>query len=290
MKERNSIRQGMIVTDFDGTIRTSQGTFGKADMETLHRLGAEGFIRVIATGRSVFSLRKAITGIRLPIDYVIFSSGAGIWREPGGEIIRKISLDPAETTRATGALLEANLDFMIHLPVPDSHRFGYHATGGENPDFVKRIELYQSFSWPIDGNPDPIGSATQLLAVVPPPGDESLIEALRKELADLNVIRTTSPLDGRSTWIEIFPGNVSKGQTASWLTGELGIGKDRVLAVGNDFNDIDLLDWAGSAFVVENAPGALHDRYPVVASNDDCGLAEAVEKWLARGPSTSKRV
>jgi hydroxymethylpyrimidine pyrophosphatase-like HAD family hydrolase len=271
----------MVVTDFDGTIRTSQGTFGKADMETLHRLGAEGFVRVIATGRSVFSLRRAITGTQLPIDYVIFSSGAGIWKEPGGEIVRKISLEPAQTTRAERVLLDANLDFMIHLPVPDSHRFGYHATGADNPDFTRRIELYHSTCWSIDGHPGTIGSATQLLAVVPPPGDEGLIEALRKELTDLTVIRTTSPLDGRSTWIEIFPGNVSKGQAASWLAGQLGIGGDRTLAVGNDYNDIDLLDWAHSAFVVGNAPADLHDRYPVVASNDEDGLAEAVERWLA---------
>jgi hypothetical protein len=210
--------------------------------------------------------------------------------EPGGEIVREISLDPAATSRAAGTLLDANLDFMIHMPIPDSHRFGYHAAGGDNPDFAKRIELYHNFCWPIHDHPDTIGPATQLLAICPPPGDERLISGLRKELIDLTVIRTTSPLDGRSTWIEIFPGNVSKGQTASWLAGELGIGVERVLAVGNDFNDLDLLDWAGSAFVVENAPGALHDRYPVVASNDDCGLAEAVEKWLARGPSTSKRV
>jgi hydroxymethylpyrimidine pyrophosphatase-like HAD family hydrolase len=51
--------------------------------------------------------------------------------------------------------------------------------------------------------------------------------------------------------------------------------------VGNDYNDLDLLEWAGSSFVVANAPPDLTDRFPTVASNDDCGVAEAITRWLA---------
>lgn len=275
--------RGMVITDFDGTLRTSRGVFNEADLAALSRLGEDGYVRAIATGRSLYSLRKAVDGSPLPFDYVLFSSGAGVAREPGGEIVRKASLDEASTGLAVNVLLAAGLDFMIHPPIPDNHRFAYHATGADNPDFARRVELYADFCWPLERSVAAVGSATQLLAIVPAPHDGLLVEDLRRKLEGFSVIRTTSPLDGCSTWVEVFPAEVSKGKTSAWLAGELGIGPDRVLAVGNDYNDTDLLDWAGSAFVVANAPAELKQRYPIVAGNDHGGVAEAVNRWLDGG-------
>ncbi len=50
--------------------------------------------------------------------------------------------------------------------------------------------------------------------------------------------------------------------------------------MGNDFNDLDLLEWARTRFVVANAPPELTQRFPVVASNNDDGVAEAIATWL----------
>jgi hydroxymethylpyrimidine pyrophosphatase-like HAD family hydrolase len=55
------------------------------------------------------------------------------------------------------------------------------------------------------------------------------------------------------------------------------------MAVGNDYNDLELLDWAEHAFVVGNAPAELRARYATVASNDDAGFSEAVRIALGRG-------
>jgi hypothetical protein len=94
------------------------------------------------------------------------------------------------------------------------------------------------------------------------------------------VIRTTSPLDHRSTWIEVFPADVSKSRTTGWLAGRLGVPRERTAAVGNDYNDLDLLEWAGMAFVTANSPHELKQRFPAVASNNDAGVSEAIERWL----------
>jgi len=50
--------------------------------------------------------------------------------------------------------------------------------------------------------------------------------------------------------------------------------------VGNDFNDLDLLEWAQTRFVMANAPAELRERFPTVASNDSCGVAEAIARWI----------
>ena len=93
-------------------------------------------------------------------------------------------------------------------------------------------------------------------------------------------VLTTSPLDHRSRWIEIFPPAASKSLAAEWLRTRHGVDHDEVVAVGNDYNDRDLLEWARHAYVVANAAPSLRARYAVVASNDDEGFAEAM---AARG-------
>ena len=172
---------------------------------------------------------------------------------------------------------------MIHRPIPDNHVFSYFESTKNNEDFNRRIEIYQQFAKPLDADTDDFDMATQLLAVVPPEDNRPLILTLQEALPDFNIIQTTSPLDGRSTWIEIFPETVSKSHSTAWLAEAFNLGADQALSVGNDYNDLDLLEWAGSSFVVANAPHDLTDRFPKVASNDECGVAQAIDKWLALG-------
>ncbi len=168
---------------------------------------------------------------------------------------------------------------MVHLEVPENHHFFYHRPAGrgdgDNPDFDRRCERYQPFARPLDGRGIEGLRVSQLLAIETPDSD-SHYEALVAELRHLNVVLTTSPLDHRSRWIEIFPPTASKSQAAEWLRERHGVARDRVVAVGNDFNDRDLLDWAPHAYVVANAAPDLRARYAVVSSNDDQGFAEAV--------------
>jgi hydroxymethylpyrimidine pyrophosphatase-like HAD family hydrolase len=72
--------RGLFVTDLDGTLLRSDRTFAQSDLKALHRLGELHIIRVIATGRSIFSFNTVVDSA-LPIDYVIFSTGAGAERE-----------------------------------------------------------------------------------------------------------------------------------------------------------------------------------------------------------------
>lgn len=279
---------GLFVCDFDGTLLRSDRSFSSADLEALKQLDEFGIVRVIATGRSIYSL-NTVSISELPVDFIIFSSGAGVTQHPGGKIIRKVSLEAHEVSRAIAILQAGDLDFMVHRPIPDNHVFGYFESSPANADFKRRIDLYSQFAFPLDEVSDGFGMATQLLAILPPGGSLQVLETIRKKLPDFNVIQTTSPLDGHSIWIEIFPAAVSKGLTVAWLTAEFDLDPGRTIAIGNDYNDLDLLEWTGSSFVVENAPDDLKKRFPVVASHNESGVAEAVERWLATGQFTHQK-
>ena len=183
--------------------------------------------------------------------------------------------------------MAAGYDFMLHAGVPDNHHFWYHRASAGNADFEHRIERYRDFcqpwpqAWPVQL---PLGPFSQLLAVQSSGGAleyGARHQQLRAQLAPLNVIRATSPLDHRSAWFEVFATGVSKAAAAQWLLRRHDLPRSAVLAVGNDYNDEQMLAWAAHARVVGNAPAELRARYNACASNDADGFSEAVGAWLA---------
>ncbi|MCK7503730.1 MAG: HAD hydrolase family protein [Desulfobacterales bacterium] len=123
---------GLFVTDLDGTLLRSDRTFAAADLAALRRLGECGVVRVLATGRSLFSFEKVRTP-DLPLDYLVFSTGAGLAELPSGRIVRAQSLDPAEVRRACEVLRALGLDFMVQRPIPETHAFGFHCERPPQP-------------------------------------------------------------------------------------------------------------------------------------------------------------
>ena len=276
----------MVVTDLDGTLLDARARLGSANRRALERLGETGSLRVVATGRSLYSAEHVLDA-EFPIDYLVFSSGAGILEWRGRELLAAHEMRSEHARGALDLLLSKGLAFMVHLGIPDNHHFYYHRppgqsagrVAGENPDFDRRCQRYADFAQPLDGRVVEGLRVSQFLAIEAP-GSESHYDALVTELDHLNVVLTTSPLDHRSRWIEIFPPGASKSQAAEWLRARHGVARGDVVAVGNDYNDRDLLEWARHSFVVANAAASLRARYAVVASNDDQGFAAAV---AARG-------
>ena len=273
--------RGIIITDLDGTLLYKGNPISDEVINTLENLGKRGFIRVIATGRSLYSARTAIPE-DFPIDFLIFSSGAGIIEWKTGRLLVKQGLTADEVRRALNLLLGLNVDFMLHDPIPENHRFIYYGEGKNNPDFFRRIYIYRDFAIPGNPHQPQIKEACQFVAIEPPHRNRTLYQSLKTELAPLKVIRTTSPIDGESIWIEVFPHGVSKAFGAEYIRSLHSIPREATLAIGNDYNDIDLLSWAATGYVVENAPDELKRMFLNVNSEKESGFIEAVEKWLKK--------
>jgi len=275
----------LFVTDFDGTLLKSDKTIAEPDLETLRFLQSKRIVTAIATGRSVYSFTKAVESLGmtlgeycLPVDYLIFSTGAGIIRFPRGDIIFKKCLGPDDIRKITGYFDSEKLDYMVHKPMPGTRYFLYRTHGRYNPDFQARLGIYNGYAHQMDEGTVFSESATQVLAIIPAPPDMEYIKGIRKKLSGYSVIHATSPLDHESAWIEVFHRQVSKAGAVAFLAENLGICRSNVIAVGNDYNDRDMLEWSGKAFVVNNAPCALKRMFCNVSSNDECGVTDAAEK------------
>ncbi len=270
----------MLVSDLDGTLATSEGTFTEATLSTLRELGEKGVVRAVATGRSLHSTRQALPA-DFPIDYLIFSTGAGVvdWRT--GELLVSHSLAAKQVGVLSELLAELGYDFMIHDLVPENHKFRYHSSDKPRADFLRRLERHSSHgsTLKVSGVPK---AASQFLTVCDPHETDELKAQVHAWAGPLHVCRTTSPIDGESVWMEIFDPKASKSQGAAWLAGRHGVERDRIFAIGNDYNDLDLLEWAGRASVVENAPESLRGKFDKVPNNDTDGFTVGVSAWLSR--------
>ncbi len=275
----NSCR-GLFITDFDGTLLRSDGTFAQRDLDALESLTRRGVKTAVATGRSLYSFINS-PGVDLPVDYIIFTTGAGVVTQSGQKLLYQVNLSPEMVSQSLDFLKKSTLDFMLHHPVPENHRYVYRRRNLDNVDFESRLERYREFGQPLAFNfRSGFGEASQFLAVVPYHKAQDALRAVRIGLPGLSVIRSTSPLDHESTWIELFHPDVSKGRTAAWLASELHVSSADTMAVGNDYNDLDLLKWATFSCVVENAPDDLKCCFKQVASNNNGGVAEAINHWL----------
>ncbi len=269
--------KAIVATDFDGTLLQSDRTVSERSIDTLKKLGEMNILRVIATGRSLYSLQKVLKE-DIPIDYLIVASGAGIYCRESNMLIYNTSLSTTDTEFIGKQLVKLGCDFMVHFPLPDNHRFHFHKKNDVNLDYQKRFEIYEEHAYPLEELSELVDGSSQFLIVDLPDGQ--IYEDLCRIFTMYTVIRTTSPIDHKSSWIEIFPLETDKGKTLKILTENYGLGPGDVLSIGNDFNDVHMLRWAEQSRVVSNAHSDLKSEFRTVSTNDEEGFSEAVAEWL----------
>ena len=279
----------LFITDLDGTLMQDNKTISSRDLAALLRLQQMGIITAVATGRSMQSLEKALDVIGLgkgqgvfPIDYVLFSTGAGIMELPDRNIIFQKSIVPSGVKKIMTYFDLKKYDYMVHKAIPRTREFLYRSHGLYNPDFETRLAAGLKDGLPLVDNPCDPCPATQVLAVIPAWAESFSFETIKADLPGFSVIQATSPLDHKSVWIEVFHKDVSKSKAAAFLAERLSIHRRDSISIGNDYNDEDLLAWSGKGYVVENAPERLRQVYETVGSNNACGMTMAAEKsgWI----------
>ncbi|MCB5230920.1 MAG: HAD-IIB family hydrolase [Candidatus Cloacimonas sp.] len=269
----------IVFTDLDGTLLNNESILSAKNRETLNRLGEQGVIRAIATGRSLFSAKRVLS-LDFPIDYMVFSTGAGIIDWKTQQILYKRNLNESEVNECAEYFLQRKLNFMLHRAVPDTHYFYYHKGEGVPEDFNLRMEIYHGYWAEFNPVEHTAIQATQFLSMYPKDEFEAAYERFTNEKPYLSIIKTSSPLAKNTLWLEIFAEGVNKGVGANKLIDLLNLQDADAMVIGNDYNDKDMLKAFENSYVVANAPKDLRKEHKKVASNYEDGFSEAVEDWL----------
>ncbi len=265
----------LLATDLDGTILNRHTPVHPDDIATLEHLGKAGVIRIAATGRTLQSAFNVLPD-NFPIDYLVFSSGAGIycWQEKKLLQTKHLGFDK------TKALIEVfnsfKVEYTLHHPIPQNHLF-FHPEGNDpHPDFERYLEFNHANAEVINSK-IPKLDYTQTLAFVP---NMDVFNSISSKCSDFDVkiIRATSPIDGKSIWMECFHPDVSKASGILEICKLKGIDDHQVVAIGNDFNDLDMLNHFDHSFVVKNSPEELKDQFQTLTDSFNAPLKD----WFNR--------
>lgn len=279
----------IIATDFDGTLYTDSRTISKNDFDTFCNLGKLNVTRIIATGRSIYSAFKVIPQ-DFPIDFLVFSSGAGIMEWKNKKVIKSHYLENSQIKTIVNILKQNNFDFMLHKEIPDNHYFYYYKSLKRitpTDDFDARCSIYSQFAAELDlAKALDMKKASQFVVIFSGISVEDHqqiyldVKEKLKNVEGIYAIRATSPIDKKSLWIEIFNQEVSKAKAIKTVADMLSESYNNIAAVGNDFNDYDMLKFASSGYVVANSAEELKKEFVVVKSNNESGFSNAVELFL----------
>lgn len=271
MKFNKPIELRAVATDLDGTILPYGGSFHPQDLNTLHDLGTQNVVRIIATGRSLWSAQKVLAD-DFPIDYLVFSSGAGIycWKEK--KLLHEYTIPFTDVMHTVQLFKEHNLAFTLHRQSPHNHRFFYHEGTRPHPNLFDYLDHYHPNGEPL-ANADMPGDYSQLLAFMP---DKATFETIRSKVSNLKTVRATSPIDDATIWLECFHPQVSKANGIRLICQHHCISEHQVGVIGNDYNDLDMLHAFPLAGVVHNSPTELTQQFSTVPSVHDAGFSHFV--------------
>jgi Cof subfamily protein (haloacid dehalogenase superfamily) len=270
----------LLAIDIDGTLLDSRGRLPDAHRDAVVRVVERGVDVALVTGRSFHFTRPIADLLPIPLTLIV-NNGAVVKDQAGATLLRHLLA--RETAREILACTRAFEDSVaIVFDRPDERQIVFERMDWSHPHRRGYYERNKAFiaaaSAPLEEmlTEDPIqvmfnGGVTAM---------RDLIAALRARPSSSD--RFTAAIteyEARDfALVDVNGAGCSKGTTLARWAALRGIGGNDVMAVGDNLNDVEMLDFAGTAFVMGNASEALKARgYRLTASNDDDGLAAAID-------------
>jgi len=111
---------------------------------------------------------------------------------------------------------------------------------------------------------------------------KEMMQVLELDLGDTVTLLATIYPHLDFTLIDILPPNASKGHGVEKLAAINGFSRENVMVIGDNFNDLEMLEFAGTPVVMGNADPSLLERpeFYTTVSNDESGVAAAIDKFI----------
>ena len=270
----------MVALDLDGTTFNTAGLISERTVKAIEAAAEKGVHVVVSTGRSYMSLPDHIKDVK-GIEYAITSNGAHVNRVGSGEAIYNDYLDPgavkeiARIKEKTGADLEVFIKGQAYTD--ESYYNDVRDNGCEyrNAEYVlwSRKPVEDVTGMMLDAK-DEIENVNFIYSTL------DKMEEARPEVESIKNATITSSFQNN---LEVGGPNTSKKTALLWLMDKLGLSSEELMCCGDAPNDIQMAEFAAIGVAVANAWGGLKDHADyITASNDDDGVALAIEKFVLK--------
>ena len=270
----------LLALDIDGTLLRSDKTLSERTRTAVEQARERGVQLVLVTGRRYPSARRIARQLAGEVPLIVHN-GALVVEE--GRVRRCRPLDRAAARRAIAVGRAAGMAPVVHC--------------GLNGEGLLLVEAAASrdglVGYYLERARDEVREVPELAAALDMErpiqvmfgGDrrsvEALLEPMRVALGDAaRLERTVYPASGLVLLDVIDPG-VGKAEALAWCQGRWGYSAGETLAIGDNWNDRDMIETAGLGFVMGNAdPDLLALGLPRLPTNDEDGVAWAIERHV----------
>jgi Cof subfamily protein (haloacid dehalogenase superfamily) len=281
----------LVAIDMDGTLLPTFGqVVSRRNALALRAAQEAGITVAIATGRRAAYTVPLLEGLSLRADTPLITSNGAVTRTLGGERIDRCQLQ-ARVARGLCGLLRPFGAVVFTFDRPGHGELvleNLEQAQGRIALWVESnrdaIEVVEPLELALEDGQDPIqGMVTG--------GMEKMKQAERALKASewgsaCEFVRTEYPARDLSI-VDLLPPGVSKGWALARLAARLGFDRKETMAIGDNWNDVEMLEWAGQGVMMANAADDLRTMakmrgWKQAPLNDHDGVAVVLEAALAR--------
>lgn len=256
----------LIALDLDGTLKNSNNEITEKTKDVLIQAQEKGIKIVLASGRPTAGLRHEAKELQLEKyeGYILSFNGARVVDVKTGETIYEQTLTIDEAKKAYDRAKEYHLACLTYeddIIVTEDINDEYVCIESNINDIQKKkIESFK------DILKDPIH---KVLLTGKPEYVASIEEEFKEPFGDsLSIYRSAA------FFIEIMAKGIDKAASLDRLAKSLGIRQDEVIAFGDGYNDLSMIEYAGLGVAMANAVDGVKERADVITlSNDEDGIA-----------------
>ncbi|KAB7671167.1 Cof-type HAD-IIB family hydrolase [Bacillus sp. B1-b2] len=270
----------MIVLDMDDTLLRDDHTISEATKSALMKAQEHGVKVVLASGRPTFAMVDVANELHLADygSYILSFNGAKITNWKTKEEIFSSTLPPETVHKLFDLSTRENV--WIHTYVGDEI-----VTPENNPFTDVEAKITGLPIKTVENFKEAISNPVVKVLMVKEAEHLQKVESLlqRELVSELSVMRS------KPFFLEFTELGVTKGTSLSILIEKLGIKQDEVIAMGDSYNDVAMIEFAGLGVAMGNAPDDVKaiSNYVTDTNNND-GVAKVVQKFILDELTESK--
>jgi hypothetical protein len=270
--------RALFAADLDGTLVDRNDGIHARDREAIARARAAGVEVTIATGRLTSRTHPIARSLGLGSPMVC-ADGAVIACAATERVLARRPIPTAHVLDIVTALADHGLSSFIFthgaIHSCERGRQHHHYVSGWAHDITAHADVRTAHAWRSDPE-----AAVMVVGIGADEPVRAVEAALQPLAASVECLSFAIPAGRVVRFVAV---GASKGTALADVAGRLGLAPDRVAAVGDWFNDVPMLRWAGRSFAMPHAPDSVKasatDVLPPRAS-DGGAIAGALHAWL----------
>ncbi|MBV4367536.1 sugar-phosphatase [Erwinia phyllosphaerae] len=263
----------LIAIDMDGTLLNPQHEVTPGVKRAIQAARDKGVAIVLATGRPFIGIQRYLEELDLQQEgqYCITNNGALVQQAATGDCVAESTLNyddylyVEKLARELGVHFQALTKSLLFTPNKDISEYTVHEASLTGMPLRYRAveEMDKSATFP------------KVMMIDPPEKLDEAITRIPQEAHDRYTIMKSSPY-----FLEILSKDVNKGAGVKALAERLGLSRDEVMAIGDQENDLAMLEFAGTGVAMGNGIDAVKAAAQFVTkTNTEDGVAHAIEKF-----------